>query len=416
MNNKTKVLLVLLALTLCSCGERIGETDNYDKLILQDNSGMLSQLGNEMITPISMHLESKEKLNYSEQKAIWLSYIDLNELFYQKSKEEFIQGFEEVCRRCKSIGVNTLYIHCRAFGDAFYDSSLFQKTKSFGDIDYDPLELMTDIAHNNELSVHAWINPLRCETKQELDKADNELQITKWYNSDDDRLKYILSDDHYWLDPAYDDVITLICDGVKEIIDNYDVDGIHFDDYFYPTTDESFDAMAFELSGESDLKSWRTENINKLVSSVYKTVKSLDESILFGISPQGNINNNYEYMYADVGKWCSENGYIDYIAPQIYFGFENSVLPFESCAQEWNELVKNENVSLIIGLAAYKIYTDEEFIDKSDILSLQINSIRGLERYSGYAFYNYISLFPTDSERAVTANKQIDNIKKTDGQ
>lgn len=406
------LLCVALALVLTGCSNAYSCKKDHSNIILKDNSGIRSQIQQTDDNKTKIDKAIENKLNYKEQKAIWLSYIDLSELFYENTEQEFITSFEMVCDNCKSLGVNTLYIHCRAFGDAFYRSKLFQKTKTFGKISYDPLKLMIVIAHNNDLSVHAWINPLRCETAEQLDNVDTSLQITKWYRSGDDRIKYISADNHYWLDPAYEDVRKLICDGVSEIIKGYDVDGIHFDDYFYPTTDEGFDKQAFIISGEKDLVKWRTENINKLVREVYTTVKSIDSSVLFGISPQGNIDNNYSYMYADVGKWCSEEGYIDYIAPQIYFGFENSVLPFESCAAQWNALIKNKSISLVIGLAAYKIYSDEEYINNTDILLMQINSIKDLDNYSGYAFYNYISLFPIDSEKAETASVQIEGIKK----
>lgn len=416
MKLKRQALMLSLALMLSGCAVSSESEPKSNELILKDNSGIISQLKISSIKQKDKQdSEPSHKLNYSEQKAMWLSYIDLGELFYQKSEEEFTEGFEEVCRRCRSIGINTLYIHCRAFGDAFYNSKLFQKTKTLGDTDYDPLEIMVKTAHDNTLSVHAWINPLRCESAEYLEAADDSLTITKWYKSGDDKLKYISTDDHYWLDPAYKDVRELICGGVSEIIENYDIDGIHFDDYFYPTTDLSFDEKAFSASDDTDLKHWRTENINALVADVYNTVKNCDKDVLFGISPQGNIQNNYEYMYADVGKWCSEPGFIDYIAPQIYFGFENSVLPFESCADDWNTLVTSDSVSLVIGLAAYKIYSDDEYINKTDILSLQISRAKELSHYSGYAFYNYISLFPADSDKAQTADKHLQGIKKTGG-
>ncbi len=407
-------LMTALALSSCAVSGSGRVIDN--ELILKDNSGIISQIKIKSITPKqSDNVKDNSKINITEQKGIWLSYIDLNELFYQKSKEEFIKEFEKVCLNCKSIGVNTLYVHCRAFGDALYKSSLFERASTYGDVDYDPFEIIVDTAHENGLSVHAWVNPLRCGTESDIESADESFQITKWYKSSDDRLGFKDSNGHYWLDPAYDDVREFICDGIAEIIDNYNVDGIHFDDYFYPTTDESFDEIAFKQSGADDLKAWRTENINKLVKSVYKTIKSRDKSIVFGISPQGNIGNNYEYMYADVGEWCSKDGYIDYIVPQIYFGFDNSVLPFETCLDEWSVLVKNKKVDLIIGLAAYKIYTEEEFVENADILLLQINKIKKLNNYGGYSFYNYISLFPNDDQKALEANKHIDNIKKTGG-
>ena len=413
---KRKAMLALIpVIILSSCGTPIPKSTSTD-LLLKDNSGIRSQirLKNDIITPEPSLIQNDEKLNFKEQHGIWLSYIDLNEMIYNRSAKEFSESFETVCTNCNSIDVNTLYIHCRAFGDAIYDSDLFQPSKMLTS-DYDPLEIMVDIAHKNDLSVHAWINPLRCETGEYLENKEKNYQIVKWYNNGDDRLKYIDTDSHYWLDPAYSDVRQLICDGIIEIIDNYDVDGIHFDDYFYPTTEPSFDEQMFSKSGSGDLKKWRTENINTLISQVYDTIKDKNKNILFGISPQGNTQNNYELMYADVSKWCSESGYADYIVPQLYFGFKNDILPFKAAAEEWSSLKTNKDITLVAGVAAYKIYTEDEYINNNDILSLQINYCKTLKGFSGFALYNYISLFPSDSEKAQLADKHLQGIKKSGG-
>ena len=413
---KRKLICALIpALMLCSCGKAIPKSTSLE-LILKENSGITSQIGqkNDLQRRETNYGTYQDKLNYNDQHGIWLSYIDLNDMIYQKTEQEFRESFEQVCINCRSIDVNTLFVHCRAFGDALYKSQLFQRSKMLTQ-DYDPLEIMTQIAHENDLSVHAWINPFRCETGEYLENADSSFKIVDWYNKGDDRLKYVDTDSHYWLDPAYEEVRQLICDGVAEIIDNYDVDGIHFDDYFYPTTDTSFDETAFSASAETNLKKWRTDNINTMVKGVYDTIKEKNTNILFGISPQGNIDNNYNYMYADVAQWCSKSGYIDYILPQIYFGFENNTLPFETAANKWNDIVTNDDVSLYVGLAAYKIYSEDEYINNNDILSMQINYCRNLGNYSGYALYNYISLFPSEDDKALLAQNHLQGIKKSGG-
>ena len=132
-----------------------------------------------------------------------------------------------------------------------------------------------------------------------------------------------------------DEVRQLIAEGAAELAENYDIDGLHFDDYFYPTTAEDFDAQCFSAQTEfDDLAKWRLNNISLMVGEIYSAVKAVDKDILVGVSPQGNMENNYEYMYADVKKWCSEEGYIDYICPQIYFGYENSVKPSGGWCQD----------------------------------------------------------------------------------
>jgi uncharacterized lipoprotein YddW (UPF0748 family) len=145
----------------------------------------------------------------------------------------------------------------------------------------------------------------------------------------------------------------------KEIIQNYDVDGIHFDDYFYPNPDSSFDSDNYAEyksgGGTLSLAAWRRENVNILVRDVYSAIKSHNRSLRFGISPQANTDNNLNAQYIDVNTWLSNDGYIDYICPQIYFGFDNGTLPFASTVSMWNSMIKNKSIDLIAGLAPIKL-------------------------------------------------------------
>ena len=242
------------------------------------------------------------------------------------------------------------------------------------------------------LSVHAWINPLRCQTEEEMKKLPNDYIVKQWSESE----KYAVNvNGRYYLNPAYDEVIQLICNDVDEIVRNYDVDGVHIDDYFYPTTDETFDKAAFEASGHRDLSQWRLANCNKLVHSIYESIKRIDSKVLFGISPQGNVNANYNTQYADVKEWGGAVGYCDYIVPQIYFGFENVTCPFAETLTEWERLVTADSVSLVIGLAAYKQGTEDkwagaagerEWIENPDVIQRQIELVNESSAV-GYALY-----------------------------
>lgn len=149
-----------------------------------------------------------------------------------------------------------------------------------------------------------------------------------------------------------------------------------------------------------------------MVSEIYDTVKSVNQDILFGISPQGNIENNYSYMYADIKKWCSEDGYIDYIVPQIYFGYDNPTKPFEKTAEEWSDIAKQGNTKLVIGLAPYKIAEEEEFSLNVGIISNQIKTSEKLENYGGVALYNYINIFSPEESLSERLDKEIILIKK----
>ena len=105
--------------------------------------------------------------------------------------------------------------------------------------------------------------------------------------------------------------------------------------------------------GELSLSNWRRENVNTLVQQVYRAVKETKSSAVFGISPQGNKENNYNKQLIDVAQWLANEGYVDYICPQVYFGFENESAPFQRTVEEWDRMVKSDSVKLYIGIAPY---------------------------------------------------------------
>ena len=341
-----------------------------------------------------------QPINYEVQKAIWISYIDLAPMLTGKTESEFEKNFDEACENISKLGCNTIYVHVRPFGDALYNSKLYPTsqyvTGQVGELsDFDPLADICGIAHEYDLSVHAWINPLRLENEENFQYISDSYLIKEWYNDDNDYVETIDGDTHLWLNPAYEEVRNLISGGTEEIAKNYEIDGIHYDDYFYPTTDESFDAQCFsEMSDGKTLSQWRLDNISLMVGEIYQKVKKVNPEILVGASPQGNIENNYAYMFADVKKWCSQEGYIDYITPQIYYGYNNSVKPYAQTLKTWESLVTNKNIKLVSGLAVYKIGVENEFTDSIGIISQQAQN--AFDDNCGVALYAYNNLFLPD--------------------
>lgn len=157
--------------------------------------------------------------------------------------------------------------------------------------------------------------------------------------------------EYWWLNPAYPEVRQLVADGVAEILAQYHVDGIHLDDYFYPTTETAFDAAAFADAKADDLGAFRLEQVNAMVQQIYSTVKAASPAIQLSISPQGTMDGNYTKQYADVRRWGTETGYCDVLIPQLYYGFANETAPFAEALQTWTETVSSESVSLVIGIA-----------------------------------------------------------------
>ncbi len=336
--------------------------------------------------------KAPEHINYDVQHARWISYLEYPDIMLNKSEKEFTDYIIKILGNAKSEDINTVYFQVRAFGDSYYKSELFPQGTVLNQ-DYDPLKIIITEAHKLDISVHAWVNPLRCQTAEEFVSLSDDFTTKKWFN--EFQGTYICNvDGRMWLNPAYDEVTDFIADGILEIIRNYDVDGIHIDDYFYPSTDENFDKSAFSDSGQDNLNQWRIDNINRLVSEIYSEIKNYDDDILFGISPQGNIDIDYNSQFADVKAWCSNPGYCDYIVPQIYFGFKNDTCPFEQTFQQWYDMTKNSDVSLVIGLAVYKEGKEDkwagsgknEWIEDSDVIQKQKNFIDEYEN-TGYSLY-----------------------------
>lgn len=331
-------------------------------------------------------------LNYRDQTGLWLPYLDFPDYMAGKTEEEYRRAVNEILDEAAAEGVNTIYFHVHPAGDAYYSSEIFPKG-AFYDGEYDPLEIMLEEAHSKGISLHAWLNPLRLQTEEEMANLPDNFIIKKWIAEGSPNVKLV--NGRWYLDPSQAEVTELINSAAAEILQSYCVDGIHIDDYFYPTTDVSFDEEEFAKSGSTDLADWRRKNIDRMVKGLYDTVKGYGADIKFGVSPQGNIDTDYNSQFADVALWAGSDGYVDYIVPQIYFGFENAVCPFEPTLRKWEKLVENSGVSLIIGLADYKqgkydqwagAAGENEWIDSPDVIPRQIELVKS-STADGYALY-----------------------------
>ena len=364
-------------------------------------------------------------LNYSEVKGIWISYIELADVLQGQTAEGFRRGIAGIFDNCVSLGINTAYVHVRSHGDAYYRSELFPWTKyaagSIGkDPGYDPLEIMTEEAHSRGISFQAWINPLRaCGTSQI--SGYKGYPVYTYATAGGMAGKYAVDvNGTYYLNPAYDEVTKYIADGAAEIVSNYDVDGLHIDDYFYPTTDASFDSSAFKASGASSLEDFRFANCDRMVSELYSAVRESNSTAVFSVSVQGRIENNYTQLYADVRKWCTTPGYLDMMIPQIYYGFENSAAPYKSTLDDWEALGVKGGIPIVAGLSVSKAGCEDkwagsgkyEWINNSDIISRQLAEARKCQSYGGFALYSYRSVFAPESTVSAAVNREISALKE----
>jgi uncharacterized lipoprotein YddW (UPF0748 family) len=370
--------------------------------------------------------KEREVINYDEIKGIWISYLDLAAMLKGKNENEFRKNISQAIENVEVMGLNTLIVQVRPFSDALYQSKYYPWSVYCSGIEgnapgYDPLQVIIEEAHLRKIRVEAWINPYRVRNDSVKLPLSSENPASKWIkDSSDNIIKY---NGGIYYNPGKEEVRQLIVNGVKEIVENYEVDGIHFDDYFYPSSDVSIDKKAYEgyisSGGDLDLNSWRRENVNILVRQVYSVVKEINPEVVFGISPQGSIDNNYNSQFIDVKEWVQNPGYIDYICPQVYYGFLNDNSNFQQVIEEFNSIVTESTVNLYIGLSVYKVGSEDtwagngrdEWRNSTDILKRQVEASRKLKKYKGILLFRYDSLFNPSSNVKSQIQQERENLK-----
>ena len=272
----------------------------------------------------------------------------------EAQKQEFI----EILDKLQSLNINAIFVQIRPTSDALYKSYINPWSKYLTGEQgkypgYDPLQFMIEETHKRDMEFHAWLNPYRITTQgTDLNELapNNPARIKpEWVLEFNNALFY---------DPENPEVIEYVAITVYEIIKKYDVDGIHFDDYFYP-----YDYPLPEGEDrEGEVANNRRESVNNLIRTIYKVIKSTKPSVQFGVSPYGvwknkssdligsesNSLESYYDLYMDTLTWIDENT-IDYIAPQIYWSTDNNDSNYEVMVSWWNDVVKDSGVRLYIG-------------------------------------------------------------------
>ena len=335
------------------------------------------------------------RINVNGMRGVWIPFMSLDT--NQHSESSFKNNFDSLAETAKNNKINTLIVHIRPFSDALYNSDIFPTSHILSgtqgeDVEYDALEYMIEKTHEKGMKFHAWINPYRIKTSDTPSELSDNGIMSRF--SDDDIIEY---DGGIYINPSSAKDRGIIIDGIREIVENYDVDGIQFDDYFYPSSNKSLDISSYreyisDLDSGSEAMShseWRNAQVNMLISSVYSSIKQIKPDVIFGVSPQGNIGNCSD-IGADVGLWCQNEGYADYICPQAYVNFEHSFLPFDKMISQWKELAENNKTSLCVGLALYKAndesYDDGSWKNSSSILKREVEYCRknGIDNFIIY--------------------------------
>lgn len=364
-------------------------------------------------------VEEERKVNTLEKRGVFVSYIDISKYIKSNdvstSKLNIIKMLDNIC----NLGFNMVVLQVVSFSDAIYDSNIYPWSSVISSSEgvypgYDVLGYFLDKAHEKGISVCVWINPYRVRTTNNIDSISSSNPAYKYIGSD---TLYVNKGIYY--NPAKEEVEDLIVEGVEELISNYKVDGVLFDDYFYPDGDISIKEYEAYLEKSQDISfdEYKLMIINRMVERVHTICSK--HNVLFGISPDGNIDNNYNSVFADVITWMQSDKYIDFIIPQIYYGFYNETKPFLRVIKEWNDLIKNNDIDMYVALAFYKVGLVDTFAkegkseweNNDNIIMKEILMSRNLEYYKGFVLFRYGYLFDEELY-SVTTLKEIENMKK----
>ena len=345
-----------------------------------------------------------------ELRGVWFSYLDWQNM--PTDEAGFKAAADKVMSDIQKQGMNAIFCHVHSHSDAYYPSSVLPTSKFLpGNGKFDALQYMIDSAHRHGLRFHAWFNPYRV-TGYQMKWADVPAGsiVKQWYAAGSRNV--LLFDGDYYLNPAQPAVRQLVVSSIREVLTKYAVDGVQFDDYFYPNLGKdaatNFDYPEYQLySGNATITEWRKANVSALIQAVYATVHEVRPSAVFGVSPVAQLKylRSDKSYFVDIDTWMSHAGYIDYVLPQIYFDFEQktgsgaaSDAAYATCLNSWLELHRKtgRKVQLYVGLALYKCGTNAwdgnatpEWLRRNDILKREVELARQSGQVSGYGIFAY---------------------------
>ena len=364
-----------------------------------------------------------------EMRAAWISTvynIDWPSTKNNESKQK--QEYINLLDKLQSTGINTVVVQVRPKSDAIYKSTINTWSEYLTGVQgkdpgYDPLPFLIEEAHKRGVEFHAWFNPYRItmadESLTKLPANHPAIKNPGWV---------VKHGNKYYYNPGLPEVKKYIVDSVMEVVNKYDIDGVHFDDYFYPGV--SFDdADAYSKYGNGVNKDdWRRENVNDLLRQVKAAVKASKPNVVFGVSPAGiwrnksaseptgsdtNGNESYVGTYADTRAWIKQ-GLVDYVVPQLYWPIGLKAADYSKLVAWWANEVKGTNVDLYIGQGIYKQGQSSyggQNIAKEIVQQVELNrkysEIKGSMYFSAKDIINSTSLqndlkklYPKDEETA----------------
>ncbi len=337
----------------------------------------------------------------------------------------------------KSYNMNTAVFQVRPCNDAYYPSKINPWSRFITGVEgkdpgFDVLEFFIAEAKKRDIKVHAWMNPYRVGT---VDIRTLNMTKDEWLDTLSENNWARLNKEHTVLDgvskvilaPAHPEVIEFVTESIMEVARNYDVEGVHIDDYFYPYAKipfelEEADYLKYRESEEQSFDDFRRMNVDKMIKSISDALKEMlaktGKKVEFGISPfavyrthnsikedgweKGSYNASsalqcYSELYSDVYKWMKE-GWIDYVVPQNYFSFERRDVTYHDVAWWWSNICKETGTTLYMGQGIYHMGSSEgwgfETWQNPEEINNQLKFNCNFDNIEGTIFFTYKDLVP----------------------
>ncbi len=435
---KGKSILILIFFFLFSILIIQPKVEGANNLVAIKVHGTNSDLKYRNSTETVMRLA---EYNYptSQLRAVWVTPLT-GDISSYKSESAFKQELNEVLDNMEKWGMNTLVFHVRTHNNAMYRSELNPLASYFKGVDFDvfdPLAWLIDECHSRGIEFHAWLNPYRVSTTGNINQSKAEDLPAVNPANDPENLLQVNSS--IILDPGIPLVREFLVDTCMELIENYDVDAINFDDYFYISGADDAATRAKYNTENLSLENFRRASVNSFIEALSKSIRAYNtannKAVQLGIAPSGIYRNGgyvasptYDangnltsptysdtsgmehygnYLYADTLNWIN-NEWIDYIMPQLYWAIEHTTASYAALTRWWSWAVKNKKVNFYAGLGIYMAidsgssaqywqYNDNE-------IELQLLNGGQYEEFGGACFYRYGSLISGYNNHPVITN------------
>ncbi len=416
----SKLLILLAIVTVIIAALTVANPSLVVKRIKKNSGSPIKGPTKKTETKINKEETQPSQITIDEVKGVYIATVyNINYPSKKGLDKNTLQSeLDDIITTCLEANLNTVYFQVRPSADALYKSDIFPTSEYLTGKqgaplpdDFDPLAYLIEKAHQKGIRVHAWVNPMRITVGSPSNPKHNTNDLAEGHPV---RLhpEYAVAyaDGRLYFDCGIPEVRTLIADGVAEIARNYSVDGIIFDDYFYPYPVNvdgkaaifNDEASYKKYGGDMSLADYRRESANKMIESCYKSIKAANPDCEFGVAPFGIWKNDdgknggsetsglesYSAIYCDPTAWI-KGGYIDYIAPQIYWRFTTKVARYDTLVRWWNKLVDGTDVKLLISHGAYNYETWE---NPENEIRCQVEYARSQLKYEGSILYGYAAL------------------------